>query len=119
MKKRVCREDLLRELKATVGEKDVISKELSHLALKFEAAQSMWEKHMEQGGSFGDLISDDVLDKVVTALNERKRHLLLDYVELQNDSEDIELAHKDRDAITDKIRQLSDDNQPSQVIIIY
>lgn len=104
-----CREDLLRELKATVGEKNLISKELSHLALKFEAAQSMWEKHLEQGGSFSDLITEEVLDKVVDALNERKRHLLVDYVELNAEEPS---AVAGQDAIAAKFRVFADEPSP-------
>ena len=74
----------MRELEATVGEKQQLGEQLSQLALKLEAAQSMWERHAEHDG--GDVssmheVTEEVLDKVVAALTERRRsiHTLADF----------------------------------------
>lgn len=69
-----CREDLVRELQATVGEKQQLGQQLTNLALKFEAAQSMWERHVEKDENFSSLVTEEVLDKVVDALTERKKN---------------------------------------------
>ena len=97
---------MIRELKATVGERNLISEELSQLTLKFEAAQSMWEKHLEQGGSINDLITEEVLDKVVGALNDRRRSLLQDFIEAAPQDE---LKDEDKDAIAAKFRIFPDE----------
>lgn len=68
-----CREDLARELQATQGEKQQLGKQLTNLALRFEAAQSMWERHLEKNESYSNLVTEEVLDKVVDALTERKK----------------------------------------------
>ena len=65
----LSREDLARELEATVGEKRQLGQELTALALKFEAAQSLWERHDSLQGPF----NEEVLDKVVAALTDHNR----------------------------------------------
>lgn len=97
-----------------MGERNLISKELSHLTLKFEAAQSMWDKHLEQGGSIGDLITEEVLDKVVDALNERKRTLLLEYIEATPQEE---LKQEDKDAIAAKFRTFPDEEEEEREVM--
>lgn len=94
------REDLVRELEATVGEKRQLGHELTALALKFEAAQGMWERHLEEGGSFSDLVSEEVLDKVVEALTERSRSRVFD---------DQDCNVVDGDALAAKFRIHADD----------
>jgi hypothetical protein len=78
-----CREDLVRELAATVGEKQVLKslamklgQQLTSLSLKYEADQS----HMEQKGPFTDIVRKGDLDELVNALTERDRsvHTLAD-----------------------------------------
>lgn len=63
----------MRELQATVGEKQHLGRQLTNLALKFEAAQSMWERHLEKDENFSSMVTEEVLDKVVDALTERKK----------------------------------------------
>lgn len=64
----------MRELQATVGEKQQLGQQLTNLLVKFEAAQSMWERHLEKDENFSDMVTEEVLDKVVDALTERKKH---------------------------------------------
>ena len=71
----------MRELRATVGEKQQLGQQLTNLLVKFEAAQSMWERHLEKDENFSDMVTEEVLDKVVDALTERKKtaaHSLVD-----------------------------------------
>lgn len=68
--KRVCdREGLAKELEATLGEKHQLGQELAALALKFEAAQSLWER---QGASLAGLVTEEVLESIVQTLSERR-----------------------------------------------
>lgn len=95
----------MRELEATVGEKRQLGHELTTMALKFEAAQSMWERHVENGGSFSDIMTEDILDKVVDALTERDRGRLLaaDSTATTN-SDDSNCSVVDGDALAAKFR---------------
>ena len=69
----LSREDLARELEATVGEKRQLGQELTALALKFQAAQSLWERHLEQHDGLHGPFDEEVLDKVVDALTVHNR----------------------------------------------
>lgn len=102
-----AREDLVRELEATVGEKKQLGQELNVLSLKFEAAQSMWERHLEQEGSFSDFVTEEVLEKVVEALTERNRGLAVSFMESDDDSYNV----VDGDALAAKFRLPSDSSK--------
>jgi len=73
----------MRELEATVDEKQQLGQQLSSLELKLEAAQSMWERHMEHEGGMSSMhmVTEEVLDKVVDALTKRRRpiHTFADF----------------------------------------
>ena len=56
-----------------MGEKRQLGQELTALALKFEAAQSLWERHLEQHDSLHGPFDEEVLDKVVDALTAHNR----------------------------------------------